>query len=313
MTFKERATQLADNCTRVKGNNVYETLAKEFGIGKRTAGDRFKSLFGMPIRDYISQNIIPSDEKVIDCLIQSTSYEEFYKLTGINENKRLVPILNRLFGTSSYPKIKLVLQAKQRVKDYVITLADNKSFLISQYLGDGSVERDNSFKIEHGYKQYDYLKFKIGMFNTMYPKTNGLENVRKRTHENEYVSYVYRTGEVLSKQLSTIINRPFKDIVNEMTPLGVMVYFMDDGYFSHNEEYNTWELAFSTVNEELQDVLVEYFSTYGYKFNKTSKSVALQRRVDVVKFIQEFIEPFKAIIPKCMHYKFNYEDIVGNM
>ena len=178
-TFKERAEELALSCKRVKGNNVYETLAVEFGIGKRTAGDRFKSIFGIPVRDFISKNLIPTKEKVIDCIIQSDNWEEFYKLTDINDSARLVALLNEYFGNTSYPKIKNNLLAKIPIKNYNPSREDNESILISQILGDGSIERDSSFKIEHGYKQYDYLKFKIQLLNTAYPETNGLENIKK--------------------------------------------------------------------------------------------------------------------------------------
>lgn len=314
MTFKERAEQLAKNCRRVKGNGVYETLAKEFGISKRNAGDRFKSLFGVPVRDYISNNIIPTDEQIIDYLVQSSNVDEFWKLTDTNEFSRITPILNRLFGTTNYRQIKVRLQAKQRIKDYKVTLADNKAFLISQYLGDGSLERGNAFRIEHGHKQYSWLKFKVGMFNTMYPLTNGLENITLNNRiKTGYKSYVYRTGPHLKKQVTYLVSKGKINLVPELTPLGVMIYFMDDGYLSYNSEFRTTELGFATVNPELRDALVDYFKTYGYEFNKSSKAVTLQKRLEVIKFIQEFILPFSNIIPKEMSYKYNLEDIVGDV
>ena len=73
-----RAKELADSCRRVKNNNVYETLSKEFNISKRLAGDRFKSIFKMCVRDYISKNITPNKEFLIDCLIKSENFNEFY-------------------------------------------------------------------------------------------------------------------------------------------------------------------------------------------------------------------------------------------
>jgi len=39
-SFYERAKELAESCNRVKDNGVYETLAKEFHIGLRNAGDK---------------------------------------------------------------------------------------------------------------------------------------------------------------------------------------------------------------------------------------------------------------------------------
>lgn len=315
ITFKERAEQLVKNCDTIPNNGIYETLAKEFGIGKRSASDRFKSIFGMSVRDMINKKLTPSDEKVIDSLIQSDSYEEFFKLTGTNRRKTLLPILERLFRTTNYYQAKCRLQAcqKHRIKSYVITLADNRAFLISQILGDGSIERDNSFKIEHGNKQYDWLKFKVGMFNTMYPQTNGVGHIKRRVSNKNYLSYTYRTGEVLKKQLDILIKSDYSGLVNMLTPLGVMVYFFDDGYLTYSKKYKTAELGFATIKPELKQALFEYFKTYGYIFNITKKSVVLQKKMDIIKFIQEFLEPFKALIPENMHYKIDYEDIVGNL
>jgi hypothetical protein len=310
-TFKERAEELALSCTRVKNNNVYETLAKEFGICKRTAGDRFKSLFGMPVSEFISNNLIPSEEKVIDCLVQSETYKEFYDLTGINDSVRLANTLKKYFGTSDYYKLKVLALSKIPSKKYNPTPEDNEAILVSQMLGDGSIERENSFKIEHGYKQYEYLKFKVSLFNKAYPQTNGLEKIRKRISKDNYESYVYRTGEVLHKQLSRLLHLSKKDLVSKLTPFGVMLYFLDDGYFSISKgKYITWELGFSTINTELQEALFEYFKTYGYTFNITPKAIILQSKPTIIKFIKDFLEPFKDIIPKSMYYKFNLEDIV---
>ena len=315
-TFKERAEELALSCKRVKGNNVYETLAVEFGIGKRTAGDRFKSIFGIPVRDFISKNLIPTKEKVIDCIIQSDNWEEFYKLTDINDSARLVALLNEYFGNTSYPKIKNNLLAKIPIKNYNPSREDNESILISQILGDGSIERDSSFKIEHGYKQYDYLKFKIQLLNTAYPETNGLENIKKRsqisTNGEEYISFSYRTGQVLAKQIFKLQNHTLEELVNLMTPFGVMLYFLDDGYFAKSKNYDTWELGFSTIKEDLQVQLLKYFESFGYTFHKDSKAIKIQSKPVIIKFIKDFLEPYAHIIPECLHYKFDLKDIVGS-
>lgn len=318
VTFKERAEELANQCKRVKGNNVYETLAKEFNIGKRTAGDRFKSMFGLPVRDYISNNIIPTKEEMIDFIIQSNSFEELYRICGINDSARLVSILNEYFKQSNFTKIKFNLVAKIPSTIYKVTREDNMSILISQYLGDGHIEREGGFKIEHCDKQYQYLKFKVGLLNKAFPYTNGLEAIRKRlildkrTGKN-YVSYAYRTREVLKSQLKIILGRSIRDNIHSMTPLGVCLYYMDDGYLGINNKYRTVELSFSVSNSETQDYLIEYFKTYGFYFNKNSKAISLNKKVEVLKFIQNFILPFDYMLPECMKYKYDYKDIVGLM
>lgn len=318
VTFKERAEELANQCKRVKGNNVYETLAKEFNIGKRAAGDRFKSMFGLPVRDYISKNITPTKEEMIDFIVQSNSFKELYKVSGINDVARLVSLLNKYFNQTNFTKIKFNLVAKIPSTTYKVTREDNMSILISQYLGDGHIEREGGLKIEHCEKQYQYLKFKIGLLNKAFPNTNGVEAIRKRlildkrTGKN-YVSYSYRTKEVLKSQIKIILGRSIKDNIFSMTPLGVCLYYMDDGWLTINKKHKTVELAFSVVNSDTQNHLIEYFKTYGFYFNKNSKSISLNKRLEVLKFIQNFILPFDYMLPECMKYKYDYKDIVGLM
>lgn len=315
-TFKERAEELSLSCKRVKGNNVYETLAKEFNISKRTAGDRFKSIFQMPVRDFISRNIIPTKEQIVDYLIKSDDWNEFYKLTGINDTKRLVSLLNEYFGYSNYYKIKTNLLARVLVPNYNPTREDNESIIISQILGDGSVERDSGLKIEHGYKQYEYLKFKVGLLNVAYPRTNGIENIRKRTQTTktgeEYVSFVYRTRQVLSSQIAKLKSRTLRELINSMTPFGIAIYYLDDGCLSKSKTHNTACLEFCTSDVDVQACLIEYFRSYGYEFARTSTSIKIQSKPVIIKFIKDFLEPYAHIIPKCMHYKFELKDIVGS-
>ena len=78
-SFYERAEELAHNCIRVKNNNVCETLAQEYNINLRAAHDRFKSLFHLPIRDYITYINTPSKEVLRDAIIRNNSQEDLLK------------------------------------------------------------------------------------------------------------------------------------------------------------------------------------------------------------------------------------------
>lgn len=310
-TFRERAIYLANNCKRVKNNKVYETLAKEFNISKRTAGDRFKSIFKMPVRDYISKNLIPSKEDLLTYIIQSNSFKELYEISGINDVSRLSKLLHKYFGNSNLFKIKLNLVAKIPNKNYKVNREDNESILLSQIYGDGSIERNSCLKIEHGYKQFNYLKFKISLINKAYPTTNGLEGIRKKVSNKNYVSYTYRTKQVLEKQIEKFNKRSLEDNINSMTPLGICLLYLDDGTFHYSKKYNTTCLSIGTVDKKLQKALYNYFLTYGYKFNIRTNGIELNSKIEIIKFIKDFLQPYKEIIPKCMHYKIDYKDIVG--
>lgn len=313
-TFRERAEELALSCKRVKENNVYEVLAKEFGISKRTAGDRFKSLFRMPVRDFISKNLVPTKNEIIDHMIQSENWNDFHQKTRIGDTRKLASLLNQYFGRSNYFQIKNSLRARILVENYNPTREDNESILISQILGDGSIERDSCLKIEHGHKQYEYLKFKIGLLNTAFPQTNGLESIRKRIQTlpsgEEYLSFSYRTGQVLGKQIMKLRSCTLDELVNQITPFGISLYYLDDGYFSKSLKHDTWELGFSMINSDLQDSLIKYFCSFGYEFSSNPKAITLRSKPIIIRFIKDFLEPYAHIIPECMHYKFELKDIV---
>lgn len=308
----ERAIELANNCQRVKNNNVYETLSSEFNISKRSAGDRFKSVMGMNVRDYISKNITPSKEVIIDCLVKSENFNEFYKLTNFNNVAELTKLMKKHFGQSNYFKLKLFFTAKIPNNKYVVTLKDNESILISQYFGDGHIERGNSLKIEHCEKQYDYLKFKISLLNKAYPNTNGLEKIYKRNN-NGYISYSYRTNSCLKKQIDKLLSKSDGEKIKTITPFGVCLFFLDDGYYCFNEKYNTSELGFSIKSNEIKYYFSQYFKTYGYNFNIDDKAITLKSKIEIVKFINEFIKPFDYLLPECVKYKYDYKDIVGGV
>lgn len=313
--FYSRAKELVDECLFVKDNNVYETLAKEFGIGKRTAGDRFKSMFGMPVRDYIGKNTIPTKEEMIDLIVKYDNSEDAFKNSNIRYSGLWSKYLHKYFKTNNFLKIKATLHYRMTIPELTPRREDNESIIISQILGDGHVERGHTLKLEHSEKQYEYLKFKIALLNNAYPKVNGLDKVRKRTQDfkgKELVSYVYRTGAHLKYAIDKIDKMTMKEKVFAMTPLGMMLLYFDDDSFSQSitNDSMSKDVQISTINEELQDALVEYLESYGIRSNKLKHGVHIQASMEVIKFFQNFILPYKHIIPKNMHYKFHYKDIV---
>ena len=66
---------------------------------------------------------------------------------------------------------------------------ESRNLLISMLLGDGTISNNNVFKLSHGYKQKEYLEWKINLLNEYGVKNNGLK---------EYVSTKgYNIGDVV--------------------------------------------------------------------------------------------------------------------
>lgn len=298
--FYTRAKELANSCNRVKGNNVYETLAKEFHIGKRQAGDRFKSLFGKCVREYISNNIVPTREQMRDAIIKSSTHDEMCNILNVNRDL-LKGLYDKYFKHSTYFKCKMYLLNEIDVIQYNPTIEDNYSIFLSQLLGDGYFDFTNNrslLALEHCEKQFDYLKFKISLLKKAFPKLPGYESIKPRKDIN---SFRWRSNNMYNSYMTKIQNVTLEEAVNKLTPFGWCLYYLDDGYLSNSN--NTSELGISTINKSLQIEIQKVLKTYGIHSNINKKAVSIQSKEEIIKFLNTFIKPYLHIIPKCMRYK----------
>ena len=301
--FYDRAKELADNCNSVKNNNVYETLSEEYGITKRTAGDRFRSYFGKCVSEYISEAHTPTKEEVRNALIVCESTDEVMKMLNTN-SYWFKGLYDKYFNVSTFIKAKAkILNEKDEVA-YNPTIEDNLSLFLSQKLGDGSFETYNNrrcLKIEHGSKQLDYLKFKISLFCKAFPQLEGFGKIRKRVSTDNYISYSWRTNNMNSKAMIQAIETSKVDAVHKLTPLGWLLWFLDDGTLYQDE--NSHCIIISMSDEKLKDEAIKELETYGMNFKKSKNGIIVSDYINIVKFLNCFIKPFNHIIPECMKYK----------
>lgn len=301
-SFYERAKELAENCKSVKDNNVYEILAKEFNIGKRTAGNRFKSLFGKPVRDYISDYNIPTKEQLRDAIIRCDNHVELVDFFNINPDW-LKGLYDKYFGISTFTNVKLHLLNEFDVVPYNPTIEDNLSILISQKLGDGYFDfsdKRNALKIEHGYKQFDYLKFKVNLLKKAFPTISGIEKIKKRNYKG-YISYSWYSNNIRHRYLEIIKNTNDIDLIDKLTPLGWMLWYLDDGSLMISKNSNQLSIAIHDNNIRLK--AIEVLRTYGFSFSNYKEEIVISHRISIIKFLNCFIKPFIHLIPECMKYK----------
>lgn len=301
-SFYERAEELAHNCIRVKNNNVCETLAQEYNINLRAAHDRFKSLFHLPIRDYITYINTPSKEVLRDAIIRNNSQEDLLKDLNIHYSW-IRGLYDKYFKVSTFSKAKQYLINEVDVIQYHPSLEDNLSILISQYLGDGSFEfYDNraSLKIEHCEKQFDYLKFKVNLLKTAFPTIPGLETIRKRVN-GKYISYIWRSNNIRHRYMNIIKDTPKEELISRMTPFGWCLWYLDDGNLFISKKCN--HLSIAVNNPILQETAVQELQTYGFSFQISKSQILLSNKLEIIKFINSFVKPFIHLIPECMKYK----------
>ena len=292
--FYTRAVELKEELNP----NAVMILAKEFGVSVSTANNRFSGYFGKTMREHIRDTVVPSKEQCDLLVAISADVNEFKELSGMSKHPQLFKgLFDRYYGTSTFQKVKATLVSKIPCQQYNPTVDDNRSIFLSQYFGDGSYDnRRNALRIEHGYKQLDYLRFKVSLFNKAWPTTCGLEKIAKRVHTDGYVSYTWYSGKLPNN---------YKDChksVKQLSPLGVLLWYLDDGCY-HVSKNGQQIIDLCIPDEKVKADAYEHFKSYGIEFNVRGKSLVLQDSVKVAKFMNCFTRPFVHLVPECMKYK----------
>lgn len=298
-SFPELAEELAN--TECRPIFIINRLKEYFGITSEEITKRFKLYFNMTISEYIDGLKYPSRNDIENALLIANDVSEMKVILNMVHSNQWKGLLDKEFGYSTFVSAKANFLLKQKVKIFNPSLSDNKAILISQYLGDGSFDKiRNSLRIDHGIKQLDYLKFKVSLLTKAFPTLYSKVSVHTHTQGHKYCSYY--SGN-LSSKYSNIFYLNKEDLVKDLTPLGWMLYFMDDGCYSVSGTQSVIHLC--TINKKLQLSIQKELLTYNISSNIAKNEVVIQNKVDVVKFINSFIKPFDNIIPTCMKYKYD--------
>lgn len=145
---------------------------------------------------------------------------------------------------------RLRLQQDGKFGGYIKEKLNDKQtqFLIGTLLGDGTLyfgkrNTNASLKIQHSEKDEDYLKFKLSIINNFVKgKTIREKNFNKKT-KRYYSSQVFITVThpeftkfyrlFYKKGRKTVTN----EIFNNLTPFGLAIWIMDDGYYDKVGKY----------------------------------------------------------------------------
>ena len=164
---------------------------------------------------------------------------------------------------------------------------DSRNLLIAMLLGDGTISNNNVFKISHCKEQKDYLEWKIKQLNDHGLKNNGLKSYIKTRGYGTGSTVYYTQLNIIPfiKVLRRVFYKPFKNIgnrklLNRLNPLGIAIWYMDDGHInirkSKNGKIHGFYIKISTCEpkEEVQ-IIIDYFKeVYNinfYMFHEGSK------------------------------------------
>jgi predicted flavoprotein YhiN len=92
-----------------------------------------------------------------------------------------------------------------------------------------------------------------------------------------------------------------KELVNILTPLGMLWLFLDDGCLFWKDTKSI--TICQGIEKDLHQDITEYLSTYNIHSIAYNKTCTIAQQVEIVKFINTFIKPYIDIIPPSMRYK----------
>lgn len=201
---------------------------------------------------------------------------------------------------------------------------ESRNLLIALLLGDGTISNNYVFKIAHSEKQKDYLEWKIKQLNNYGIRNNGVKSYIK-TRGYSVGSPVYYTQLNIIPFIKVLRRVVYKDkkilgnrkLLNRITPMGVAIWYMDDGHInirkSKNGKVHGFYIKISTCEpkEEVQTIIDYFKEVWNIKFymfhegrKDNSYSICCGTK-EGLKFI-ELVSPFVKQIPS-MQYKIQFD------
>jgi hypothetical protein len=177
--------------------------------------------------------------------------------------------------------------------------------LIGTVLGDGFLqktgEKNARLRIEHSQIQKDYVQWKGNIFGRLF---QGTPSFLERVHPKTKKAYQYARWQSSATPAFGKWQRYFysqgkktipKDIDQFLTePIGLAVWYMDDGYFSKEDRNSLIYLGKVSRQESefLQNTVMQNFDIETKVYDKKNKGFALFFGVEATKKLHHLIRPF---------------------
>lgn len=200
----------------------------------------------------------------------------------------------------------------------------SRNLIIGMLLGDGTISNNYVFKLSHGYKQKEYLEWKINLLNENGIKNNGLKEYISTCGYNLGSKVYYSQLSVIPfmKVLRRVIYKPIKNyanrkLLNRLDALGLAIWYMDDGHINirrTEDKVHGFYIKIATcLYKEQNQIIIDYLkevwgiSFYQFKEGKPGKNTysLCCGTQEGIKFI-ELIKPYVESCPS-MLYKIQYD------
>lgn len=273
------------------------TLMQEYKVSEMELVQRVRSLCQKPLAEVFA----PSDSEIQDCLIRAETSEEFRELLGADVHY-MQGFFDKRLGVSNFKQAKSSCLYKMKVPGISPCTADNEALIFSQVLGDGSYDTiRKSLRIQHGIKQLEYLRWKVSILQNAYPELSGVESIKCKVHSqgHEYADWYSKK---LPKHITDKLDAySHKEMVNALTPLGMLWLFLDDGCLFWKDTKSI--TICNGIDKYKHQNIADYIATYGIHSVVYDKTCTIAQQVEIVKFINTFVKPYINIIPPSMRYK----------
>lgn len=279
--------------------NAKECLMQEYAVSEMELVRRVRSLCQMSLSEYFK----PTDNEVQEALIRATNVKEFWDILGLDTHSQQ-GFFDKELGVANFVQAKARCLNKMKIPRINPCTADNEALIVSQVLGDGSYDKvRKAITIVHGIKQLEYLRWKVSMLKNAYPQLYGVENIKVKTHTQGHEYCVWYSGKLPEHITTKIESYSHKELVNLLTPLGMLWLFLDDGCLFWKETKSI--TICQGIEKQAHQDLMEYLSTYNIHSIAYDKTCTIAQQVEIVKFINTFVKPYIDIIPASMQYKAN--------
>lgn len=202
-----------------------------------------------------------------------------------------------------------------------------KSILIALCLGDGYITHQrqlrngkyytyNYLEINHGAPQKEYIEWKAKLCTSITGRKSTVRfkkrkaTIIKGRQVTERIAYTFTNTAPYFKILRKWLypnNKKYlnKKYLNYLDPLGIAIWYMDDGSTYVSKTDRSFSVKFCThcSKEECEGICELFYKKYGITFHinkvRTDQYIIRAYSSNALKFIK-LIEPF---VPDCMAYK----------
>jgi hypothetical protein len=200
---------------------------------------------------------------------------------------------------------------------------ENRNIVLYMTIGDGYISKNGYLVYAHSEKQKDYAEWKRKLLIKSGFKTTELYEKNTKLNGNLYKGFEVRTltydfiklyRKIFYTNKKNIANRK---ILNRLNPLGLAIWYMDDGGLSQKKRNNIVvanDLMLNTyLTKEENQVIIDYFKEiWDISFNqykskgKYRLSCGTKEAVKFLKIVYEYVKEIPSMQHK-LNIKSNYK------